>query len=248
MNKHVFAFYHKHLSSQTKLLHQGELFSYKDATLWNRLIRVVRLQPGDSFILFDQEINVTLQATPETIENKRIISGIIQTKEKNRSIDPSITLLLPILKKEAFEYALYAATQMGVQTIQPVISNKSQTALPTSFDRIKSIMVAACEQSKQFIAPEIKDPLVLSQALELCDTSQKIWFDEHGSSLNTLLTNYPHEQAITLILGPEGGFTAEEQQAISKKDFAAYRLTPTILRSREALCVGLGIVRSLQHE
>lgn len=251
MNKHVFAFYKHNLSKEIKHFHTGEIFSYKDAKLWSRLVKIVRIKPQDLFILFDHEENVTLQATEEMIESKRIISGIVQKKEINKPILPTITLLLPILKKDAFEYAIYVATQIGVQTIVPVITHKSQTALPAIFDRLQKLMIAACEQSKNFIAPYLEKPVVLTKALETCEKIEvKIWFDEHGSPTKELSEELfkkikkTDTNKITVIIGPEGGFSQDEEKLIHQANFTPYKLTPTILRSREAICVGLGIVRS----
>lgn len=255
MSKHAFAFYKKNLTSQIKYIHEGETFSYKDSQLWNRLTKIVRIKPQDLFILFDHEQSVTLQATQDLIQNKRIISGIITKKEINKKISPKITLLLPILKKDAFEYAIYVATQMGVQKIVPIITEKSQASLPAIFDRLQSIMISACEQSKNFIAPYLEEPIFLNNFLEanfLKNNCEKIWFNEDGSNIKELFEkidtcknkNEP-DKNIFVIIGPEAGFSKKEETLLLKSNFSSYKLTPTILRSREAICVGLGIVRSI---
>lgn len=212
-----------------------------------------------------QKINVTIKATEKLIQNKRTISGIIEKIEENQSITPSITLFLPILKKEAFEYAIYVAAQMGVTKIVPVITQKSialrqgatlrqgASSSQISAERLENIMIAACEQSKNFVAPKLKNQIEFSQALTLAKKHKiKLWFDEHGESVTNLITdlakhlkNKLDDSEIALTLGPEGGFSGAEEKMLRECGYFSYKLTPTILRSREAICVSLGIIRSL---
>jgi len=263
-SKHIFAFYKKDLSRLVEGVATHDMLEYKDATLWNRLVKIVRLQPGDFFILFDATRNITLKAADTLITNKRTIAGIVQTIEKNRPLTPHITLFLPLLKKEAFEYALYVATQMGVTSVVPVITEKSVSTLLCSPHRLESIMIAACEQSKNFVTPTLKNPITFSQWMkskgESLRTSQAItdskkptnmlWFNEYGKPVTQLLRTLEqqikhNDCAIAITLGPEGGFTEQEETLLRACGYDAYKLTPTVLRSREAICVAVGIVRSL---
>jgi 16S rRNA (uracil1498-N3)-methyltransferase len=52
-------------------------------------------------------------------------------------------------------------------------------------------------------------------------------------------------KSILVVFGPEGGLTDHEQQRLEEQGFIGYRLTPSVLRSTEAITVGLGILRSL---
>ena len=56
--------------------------------------------------------------------------------------------------------------------------------------------------------------------------------------------NPAYTSNISVTLGPEGGFSSEEEDLLHQANFTPYRLTPTILRSREAVCLGLGAVRA----
>lgn len=251
MNKHVFAFY---TQDSTKLASSGTKLSYKDPELWNRLTKVVRVKANDLFILFDEKINITVQASTEMPIKKRLISGTIISQKQNQKLSPDLTLYLPILKKDALEYAFYVAAQMGANTIVPIKTERSVHELSEhTCERAHKIMIAACEQSKNFILPELKEPVTLEQALEkLEQDTVKIWFDEHGQELASLLQTpigwhlkKSNNKKIIVTLGPEAGFTQGEETLLKNSGFLSYKLTPTILRSREALCLGLGAVRSV---
>ena len=246
MSKHVFAFYKENLSEHVGPI--GADFSIKDPALWNRLTKIVRIKPGDRFILFDDTHNFTIVASEDILTTKRLVSGTIESIEKNKAITPELTLYLPILKKDAFEYVIYVAAQMGVSRIVPIVTQKSEQK-EYDLDRVSSIMIAACEQSKNFVQPTIE----LTQKLQEIefDESLKILFDEHGDTFVTfdtrskLRTQDERIQNIALTIGPEGGFTKDEKKSLHKAGFISFRLTPTILRSREAAALGIGIVRSI---
>jgi 16S rRNA (uracil1498-N3)-methyltransferase len=119
-------------------------------------------------------------------------------------------------------------------------------------------MVAACEQSKNFCLPEICEPVkiqVIAEQISLspsgAQTSLKTYFDPAGARFVDLLEKIKSATAdgssdlqISLFFGPEGGLTEQEEKCLLDSGFVAYALTPTILRAREAVIVGLGGVRS----
>jgi 16S rRNA (uracil1498-N3)-methyltransferase len=243
MEKHIFALYKEKLSHLVEQTKENEVFSLKDAPLWNRLVKIVRIKEGEHFILFDQNVNIALVCASKTLTQKRTIVGTIIKKRANKKIEPSITLYLPILKKEAFEYVAYVAAQMGVNTIIPVITEKSEKKIATNSNRLKNIFIAACEQSKNFVPPKICSVI----SLEDMPANNLIFFTEHGAPLIECIKiiTASKKAAHNIIVGPEGGFTQRETTFIREKSLVECALTPTILRSREAITLGIGIVRSV---
>jgi len=245
MSKHLFAIYSKNLDSLLSAKRENESILFDDALLKNRLTKILRIKPDEEFILFDEVIHARFSLEP-TPANKKVFYVNLLSKQKNLAIEPSITLYLPILKKEAFEYAIYVAAQMGVTTIIPVVTDKSAKTLPQR-DRLKKIMIAACEQSKNFMIPKLEQPQEFTQAIiEREAGGSKICLDEDGAPAHELVNKLAssHDKNLIITLGPEGGFSENEKKALESAGFSFYRLTPTILRSREAITVGLGIVRS----
>lgn len=238
---HIFALYKKNLS---ELVEQDKVnFRVKDAELWNRITKVLRIKPSEKFILFDKKIHCLIQATQE-IEKNRLVCGIIEEIQTNRPILPQITFYLPILKKEAFEYSLYVAAATGVTEIVPVITKKS-SPIKTSSSRCEKIIIAACEQSKNFFMPKIRDSVRID---EVTKEGISICLDEHGQKISDLILGKESARSkdeLSLIMGPEGGLVEEERTLLKNNGFYFCKLTPTILRSREAACIGLGLLRSL---
>jgi 16S rRNA (uracil1498-N3)-methyltransferase len=140
---------------------------------------------------------------------------------------------------------------MAVTKVVPLISAKIQRSWgqDKEVERLTKIMIAACEQSKNFVVPELCSPIKiqdLSNYIDANNSSIKAYFDPAGQNFLNLLQELHQEPKtdIVLLFGPEGGLTPEEEEIVAAAGFKTYALTPTILRSREAVIVGLGGVRS----
>jgi RNA methyltransferase, RsmE family len=179
-----------------------------------------------------------LQATTNT--DKRYVTGMVQSSTPNPAPAIPITLYLPLLKKEAFEHAIYISAELGVSTIIPIITEKCHTSHESQ--RLYKIMIAACEQAKNFWIPKLHEPCNLTN-VSFPHNALKICFDDEGKPSSTLPVTTAKEICITL--GPEGGFSEREKNLLEQSGFQFYKLTKTILRSQEAVCVGLGVIQSI---
>ena len=242
-NKHIFALYAPALS--LSMAHKkNDLISLHDKDLYKRIFNVLRLEESDQVILFDKNYHAEI-CLSTTQQDKNMIVGAVALIEKNVAPAPDITLYQCVTKKNVFEDIVYTATQMGVQTIIPVISEKSERKWePRETERLEKIIVAAIEQSKSFFFPHIAPAQKLSDILKAKIRGTNILFDAHGQAARTLL-EVSNNQQINVMLGAEGGLTDNELASLCANGFSSYALTTSILRSRDAALVGLGLLRSL---
>ncbi len=242
LNKHLFAIYTKaQLPTHVDLPWQ-----IQDVDLWLRITKILRLREGAEFILFNGSTQVTLTLDHGTFLSKNIVHGRIVEVSTSKPLQPTVTLLQGIPKKTVFEEIIYNAAQLGVATIVPV---KTDKAHPLDFSakeitRFTSIMIAACEQAKQFIVPVIATPITLQSVLTKM-SDKNIVFDSSGSLCEMLLPKIKLAQHISVLFGPEGGLTDQELIIVEQSNFIKSRLTPTILRSQDAPLVGIGLLRTL---
>lgn len=246
MSKHEFAVYTALLSLKEKTI------ELQDADAVHRIRSVLRLEVGDDLILFDDRKNYKCRIV--AINKKTITLSLLST-EQSAQLFPSITVLLPLLKREAFERMLYACVELGANVVQPVITEKSQRSWRDhDLERARSIMIAAAEQSKQFAMPAIKAPMTLQEAVERHPDHIKLVADPAGNSLYKILTLIKEDvqakkaESIVMTLGPEGDFTDTEKNLLKMAAYQAVRLTPTVLRSQQAGALLLGVVRSVISE
>ncbi len=244
-NKHEFAVYIPQVSSISKHL------SLTDADVVHRVRSVLRLSKDDEFIVFDGRQHAVCIITDIT---KKAVSVRILSCESTLILHPTITFLLPLLKREAFERMIYACVELGANVIQPISTEKSQRSWRSEkeLERIHKIMIAAAEQSKQFAIPEIHQPCSLPEAIQMQQEGNiKIVADPAGLPLYQLLTEIQQNvqnkavNNIIITMGPEGDFSEVEKELLRTASYQSVRLTPTVLRSQQAGALLLGVIRSI---
>lgn len=244
MSVHEFALYYAGLSSQ--LSHNKQSLNINDAVLITRLQSVLRVSVGDVLILFDADRHARITISQVS---KKGISCSVQEVTSNRILQPSITVILPLLKKDALEDAIYSCVALGANDICLVKTQKTQHVWSVKDkERLLKIVIAAAEQSKNFAFPVLHEAQELQACINATDTdATKMFFDPKGSSLlsclNSLVQSKPAH--IIMMIGPEGDLTSDEKMYIKEQGFTSCALTPTVLRSKDALIVGLGALRSV---
>ena len=242
--KHEFAFFTPEVAQISR---KDKDYTIKDSDLIRRLTSIVRVQVGDKIILFDEQLHVDATIL---IVSKKAISIAVAERKNHTILQPTIVWLLPLLEREAFEDALTALTVMGAAEIIPVITQKSRKTWgnPKERDRAKRLMIAAAEQSKQFVLPLVQETVSLESALETIKKKDaaKLFFDAAGKPAFTVLEQIKKNKVQTLIalIGPEGDLTAAEKKLVQQNGFDFCRLTPTILRASTAVEVGMGLLRT----
>jgi 16S rRNA (uracil1498-N3)-methyltransferase len=245
---HEFAIFVPELAGQKSAVEVGNhiVLTYPD--LYHRLVRVLRLQPGKMVILFDRTHHVRCEV--EMIEKDPKLTVRIHDIILHTNITPSITVWLPLLKRDDFDTALYALHEMGVSCIQLITTQKTQRAWGGNkeMERIERIMGAAAEQSKQFVFPIVQEPQPIGQLLaSMHDQGTYLFCDPQGLDLWDVLTNLhsqPCKQYI-LAIGPEGDLTTQEKEQLHNANFIFCALTPTVLRAHQAISLITGIMRSV---
>lgn len=245
-DKHLFAVFTAVLFE--KILNIGSVIAITDKDLVHRILTVLRLTIGEELILFDAQKSAIVTIT-DTKKNKALTVTIkeISTHKKARL---DIEFVLPLLKREALEEAVYSLTEIGVSTISLIITEKSQKQLTDKeFQRLQKIQIAAAEQSKNYNLPVIDKPISLdrffTQKKEKSNTA--IFFDPAGKPALAVFTQLSAQKIsmITALIGPEGGFTTKEIQSLKNAGFISCQLTSTILRAVQATSIGAGMIASL---
>jgi len=245
--KHEFAIFVPQLSLKLQSRGVGEKLLLVDEAFVHRITHVLRIKMGDTCIIFDQKIYSSVEIVE--FSGKKSVTLLLRTITCASQLFPTIVFLLPLLKRDDYEAAIYALTELGVNTIQPIFTQKSIRSWQIKDqERIQRIIIAAAEQSKNFAYPLINQPIPLTQALDIYHREpQKIFFDALGDSLISVMDKIRQVSAekIILLIGPEGDLTAEEKFMVSEHKFLFSALTPTVIRAFQAASLGAGLVRSL---
>ncbi len=246
-DKHEFALHVPFLSSLAKRSVPGDEIVIIDERLVHRMSGVLRLTPKKQCVFFDKQVHVYGEI--QEFSRKKQVSCTVIRKETNTIFSPSLIFLLPILKREDFELALYSLTEIGVNTIQLIMTKKTHKAAfnQKDFERSQRIIIAAAEQSKNFAYPELKYPVMLSDSVNEHLPKTRLFFDQKGIALFPVIENLQRDRPrdIVLLIGPEGDLSSEEKEMVLSKEFITCSLTSTVLRSVQAAAISAGLIRSL---
>jgi 16S rRNA (uracil1498-N3)-methyltransferase len=243
-SKHEFSLYWSKLSESLSILYSGDSLMLDDFQLYRRISKVLRLKEGEILILFDFMNHASLELAAI---NKKTIELKLLEKKQNTIYKPPITFLLPLLKRDALQEAVYGLVELGINEIKLVYTQKVQRKWGSQkeFERLHNIMIAAAEQSKNYAGSKIFEPQEFQKEIE--ESQNDIFlFEPDGKSINDCiqsLRNY--EKHIVLMIGPEGDLTLEEKKHLKTNEVTFCKLTPTVLRAQQAAIVGAGIFRSL---
>ena len=242
--KHIFAFYTDFFivpnAESTHEIH--------DQDLMRRLSIVLRMKPHEPLILFNKTHVVHAELL---FFAKKFLRIYVKNTEEQKAIKPSVLLILPLLKRQALEDAVYSAVEIGVTKIQLVVTHKSQQSITSKeYDRLQATIIAAAEQSKNYVLPIVEKPLAYAHSISsFLDNPKelKLLCDPAGTSLIDVLQtkNKPNNLDIVLLVGPESGFMPEELELARTHNFSQVKLTQGTLRALQAVAVSLGIIRSL---
>ena len=233
IQKHHFSCYYSELCRV-----KNSFCTITDPLFIHRLVTIMRYQIGDTFVLFNQEFHTEVAIFG--ISKKEVVVTCGQII-KNKKIEPELVLFLPLLKKEALAEGVYNAVVAGATKIQLIVTEKCHRKSIASVERqrLEKIIIAACEQSKQYALPMLQDPLSLNEAYLQYKEYKMYYADFDGKSL-TKLTNKS-----VIMVGPEGDLTLEEKEVLQSHGAHFFLLTPTVLRSQEAVLVAIAHARML---
>jgi|WetSurSiteA1Bulk_404760.scaffolds.fasta_scaffold46423_2 16S rRNA (uracil1498-N3)-methyltransferase len=211
------------------------------------LISVLRCRAGDKVMIFDG--NGNCYKTEITGIDKKSITAEVREKVTWDPEPPVRVLLIQgLLKGEKMDLVMQKATELGVHEILPVVTERSQIRETRKISRWRKIVEEASRQSGRNSIPRIQDPLPYSQAIEKTSFSGKaagiIFYEEGGIRISMALSlSSPSLSDISILIGPEGGFTREEVACAQQKGFTVASLGKRILRAETAAIAALSIVQ-----
>lgn len=210
-------------------------------------IQVLRLTIGEPLILFNGQGGEYLARLAQ-VEKRRSQVSIEQFIDADRESPLNITLVQSLIKPDKFDIAIQKSVELGVTHIQPVISERSVAKIKNDkvdkkLQHWQGIIIAACEQSGRTMIPEIAEPVRLNHWLDQASTALRLMMLPTASqSLKTLSIDPPTN--IELLIGPEGGFTDQEEQHCLERHVQTVTFGPRILRAETAAAAGISL---LQH-
>ena len=212
----------------------------------HHLTRVLRVEAGQKFEISD---NRDLYLAEIESARKDLVSFAIL--ERLEPIEPALhsVVLVSLIKFERLEWIIEKATELGVERIVPVEAERSEKGLARAaakrLERWRRIAREASEQSRRARLPEVDSCLALPAALAM-ETDYRYVLEEQASPpfLSALPASRKPPDRVALLVGPEGGWTDREREALSAAKWKAVSLGHEILRAETAAIAGLAILNA----
>ncbi len=201
-------------------------------------LRVLRASVGDSVTLFDGA-GLEADAKIMLLEDFTITLQVGEPRTVNLEPPQPITLAIALLKGDKLSEVVRAATELGVSSFQLLITEHSDVKEigVQKLERLQRVALEASKQCRRAVMPVVLPPIKL-KTLEFVACGLVA---HPGSSIKPR-DGLNWDAPITIITGPEGGFSSSEISFLEAKGFLKVGLGPRILRAETAPIAILGAV------
>ena len=209
----------------------------EEKELLHQWTHVFRLKSGDEVFLFSK-------STPGTDFLYRFTSlskeeaHLTPVSQLPNILPKEGTLVMALVKKDTFETIVRQATELGITRIIPLLASRSEKK-NLNFDRLKAISIEAAEQCGRGDVPEITSISSFEEAHSLTEDLHNIVGSLHGE-----MGLSENKKSLVLWVGPEGGWTPEEEILMEGKGFFSFKLTETVLKADTAAIALLSAIQS----
>ena len=210
------------------------------------LCDVLRLRAGEKFLAFDPETKLEADARL-AVNEQGAYCGIGALRESARAADTGIVLVQALGKGDKTEQVVRSATALGVAELHLVESARSVARVNERSDgkrvRWQAIALDAARQCGRADVPKILGPHTLERELEAWREQSAIKLclvPGATQSLRTVTAGWSVGSPIAILIGPEGGLSAEEVSEAERAGFVAVSFGQLVLRTEIAGTAVLG--------
>lgn len=225
-------------------------FAFLDGDEHHHLSRVLRARPGKRVWLIDER-GVRYRAEVQEVEQDRTKLFILEKKEPERE-RIRIVLGQAVLKSKKMDWLVQKSTELGVTSLVPVMAVRSVirgSPDRARLERWRRIAVEAAKQSRRNSLPTVLPPQPLRSLVQSFEAEKKLILSEGGGRLlrEIILERLANPRqsppsTVIILVGPEGGWTPEEEGQALASGFEPVSLGQGILRSETAAVAAVSVI------
>lgn len=210
----------------------------------HQVARVLRMAAGDRLVAVvdGKALLVSLDTIGKDLAEGRVVGQAPSAPP----LPVPVTLAQALIKGDKFDWVVQKATELGVHAIRPLVAARSM-AIPADerlarrLDRWQAIAREAAEQCERAEVPAILSP---ARTVELPFEGMALLLDARGGVPLSRASPTEVPSALTVLVGPEGGFDSEEAAVLVARGAVATSMGPRVLRTETA---GLAALAVLGH-
>jgi 16S rRNA (uracil1498-N3)-methyltransferase len=211
----------------------------------HRLRNVLRLAVGATVAAFNERDGEWLCRLVE--EGRRSAALVPERQLKTPEAEPDLWLVFAPIKRARLDWLVEKASELGAVALLPVWTERTQPERLNA-ERLRAVAIAAAEQSERLSVPEVRTPERLDGLLASWPAERRLVVcDETGGGMPiaSALGDFGDGPA-ALLIGPEGGFTDTELDALGKLPIVTrVGLGPRVLRAETAAVAALAVFQAI---
>jgi len=214
----------------------------------SHITRVLRLRVGAALTLFDGT-GGEYEGSIDKAHGGEVIVAVGAQTPIERESPLELTLAQGVSRGERMDLVVQKATELGVSHLVPVLTERSVVRLSAQqsdrkVNHWRAITIAACEQCGRNRLPTIAAPVALREFLATSTGASPGARLLLSPTAAATLADLPRPaNRVTVLIGPEGGLTDEEERAAIAAGFMALRLGPRVLRTETAAIAALTLLQ-----
>ncbi len=208
---------------------------------------VLRKGPGDLLTLLDGRGMEYEARITESGRDGMVCEMVTQTRHELAG--PRVTLGQGIAKSDKMDWIVQKAAELGSASVVPLVTERTIVKVKDEAKRVgrwQKISREAAMQSRRLDIPVVGRVTAYSEFLSALVPGPRSLFlipwEEGTRPIKEVLRSYSGATDITVLIGPEGGFSLSEAKAAQDKGFHAVSLGPTILRTETAAIAALSMI------
>lgn len=217
-----------------------------------RHIQVLRLTVSDSITLFNGQGGEFSASIIEITKNLAMVE-IKAFFARELELDHSLTLAQGLPEANKMDWIIEKAVELGATAFIPLAASRSVVKLTADRAEKKmrhwqGIMAAAAEQCGRNRLPHLAEPVNFTQWVAQTDLHKRLLLSPRATvSLSDWVRHQP-AQALTIMVGPEGGFSDAEEELAIQRGAICVSMGPRVLRTETAGLAALAAIQALWGE
>lgn len=223
----------------------GEIELHQDTA--KHVVQVLRMQRGDKLALTNGK-GRRADAIITQVHKRHCSVNIEQVSDYPR-VEPALHLAVAFTKNtNRNEWLLEKITELGVATIIPVSSTRSERE-KFRYDRFQNILIAAMLQSQQYYLPHLRELTPLADVMsEYSGLPQKLVAHCMAEKERTgILQAIKKSKETLLLIGPEGDFSEEEVNDLTSEGYEGIAMGINRLRTETAAVNACAVFNMVNH-
>ncbi|TWI65505.1 16S rRNA (uracil1498-N3)-methyltransferase [Pseudoduganella lurida] len=201
-------------------------------------IHVVRLAPGDLLTLFNGD-GGQYEAVLTEVGKKRATAEVRTFDAREAELPFPVTLAQALPEGTKMDWIIEKAVELGVAAVQPIAARRCVVRLSAEraekkLEHWRGVAVAAAEQSGRNQLTAIAEPMNLRDWLAAPAEGTRLLLSPRAEASLAVWARDNAAHPVTLLIGPEGGLTEEEEDEARRAGAVAVSMGPRILRTETA--------------